>query len=812
LNSSDAPFLLTVSDLFGIFKKHKRRLLRFFVLGTIIGLLFAHARPLVFLGKASFKEGATQSSSISLSQILSTSFLQKENGAQFLMRSESVLKKVVEKMGLQVHVKQHLQSGLLRNLFDNSLYSLSHVYLEPKNFEFCDVSFEGKKGKKMLLVLKGNQECYFFDENKELLGSGHVGEPLIGVDFSLTLKSLPKGVRLGVPYKITLSPWHEEVAILKESFEVRPDKVDRTILWLQVSHRDRQVAANLANQIAKSYLSYLVEEEEKLSTSQIAHLNDRRRKLESEFDEALALHMDIVKNSIDETGFVEVKQQLELVQKPLLTLHDRLVELKSWEGSLKEVQSAYAKTFGLPSFKPDELMVDIKESYAYFSSKQFAGVDLGTAKELHGNYQRQLDDIEGHIDRIQYLLPKIQEEGFELHSIGLLAKDDVAASLVSEASKLSLSLSQVGNYSQKDQERLSESLKSQKHFIEAHLLQTVELYEKQADVLQTKLASLRSVILDLIGKEKRGIQEEIHHYQAQLAKVPDKWRLEKILEAKSTMMKKVVEGVSQVIETKIAEHHLKTIGSKLIDPARAPNAPFRKNPLLVASVFGAISLLAAYVVLFALSLKKGLPLSLSAARGYGLALAGEFSEFCGCNLEELPARDLEVCRKIVQFTEEHQKLGQSTCIALSGLDAREISQNLAKLLSLQNKKILLADVSFQQLSQDEQMSGILPYLQEKKNDWAALAMTGYDFLPTGGRTRFATELFQTGRFDRFLETALQQYDRVILLSQTSLDASETICLSKKCDLCVTILNEESYDSLKDSGLLDQTKIIFARIK
>jgi hypothetical protein len=806
LKTQESTLVITSEDFLGVFKRQKRKLLRLAAWGAIAGLLFALGKPLVYRAQGSFKEGATHSSAISLSQLFATSILEKENGAHFLMRSEVVLRKVVEKMGLQVHVKGYESPGLIRNFFENSLYSVSGVVLEPKKFAFSDVKFDNRKEKKLLLVLKENQECYFFDEDKQFLAKGKVGQPIEGVDFCLTLASLPSNFRTESPYRITLSPWHQEVTALKKNFEVRCDKKDHQILWLYFQHRDPEFAARMVNQISESFLNYLLEEEEKLSSSQVAHLDERRKKLEIEFDEALSVHMDTFKKSIDETGFVEVKQQLELMQKPLLTLHDKMVELGTLESSLKEVQATYAKTIGLPLYNSEMLVASTDESI--FWPEQFAGIDLTTAKELHGNYQRQLDQIEGHIDRIEYLLPKIQEEGFELHSIGLLAQDDVAASLVSEASKLALSLNQVGNYSQKDQQRLNESLKSQRHFIESHLKQTAELYGKQAKILQNKLASLRSVMLNLIEKEKNGVQEQMHRFQTQLAQIPEKWRLEKILEAKSTMMKKVVEGVSQVIEGKIAEHHLKTIGSKMIDAARIPELPFRKNPLWNSLLFSSLFFLTGYAVFFVRSLWRGIPLSFSSATAYGLPCAGVLSSYRGCAFEELPKYDLEISRKVACFIEKNEKIRQATCIALTGHHQREWSENLARLLALQNKKILLVDVSFPARTPKEQSAGILPFLQKKIEKWSVVSKVEYDWLPSGGTTRYATEIFQGERFDRFLDEARSQYDQILLISEAPLDASETMLLIKKCDLCAAFVSEESYDSLKCSGLTELTNIIY----
>jgi len=117
-------------------------------------------------------------------------------------------------------------------------------------------------------------------------------------------------------------------------------------------------------------------------------------------------------------------------------------------------------------------------------------------------------------------------------------------------------------------------------------------------------------------------------------------------------------------------------------------------------------------------------------------------------------------------------------------------------------------VSFPSRIPLEQSEGLLPFLQKKIEDWKVVSMQGYDWLPSGGTTRYATELFQGDRFDRFLVEAKERYERILLLTDTPLDASETQLLIDKCDLCAAFINEESYDCLKKSGLTEQSKIIY----
>ncbi len=797
-----------------IFKRYRQLLFYTWLTGALVGLLAPLLTPLLYHASSTFREGSTHTPTHAISQMFSTAF-EKNSSIKFLLRSHTILRDVVQKSGLQVHVREDERASIWRTLWDNLVYTIFHRPPLHDSFAFSDVEFTDKISRELRLVLQKDQQCSFFDLKNQLLAKGKIGEPIQGPDFRLTISHLPDNYRIASPYRLTISPLRAEIQKLKKHFEVRRDKEDSQILWLHFQHPNPRCAANTVNQIADSLLSYLVQEEEKITASQIGLLDDHRRKLEQEFDEALSLHVDTSKETIDKTGFMEVRQQVELVQESLSPLYEKLVALETYENNLKEVQTSYAKTGHDPLTSPDSSQYLANNDDSLSWPIQFSGIDLATAKELHTNYQKDLDQIEGHLNRIVYLLPQIQDKNFNLHSIGVVFQDAVTSSLVQEATQLALSLNEIGNYSQKDQERVQASLTSQREFIFSHLQQIEALYKNQTLLLQKKLCSLRSVMLSLLDQEKEGVRQQMRHLQRQLLQVPEQWKLEKKLEAKSTMMKKVVEGVSQVIEGKIVEHHLKTINSKTIDPALLPDAPLPKKPLLIASLSSVGSAFMAYLILFAYQLQRGIPLSFSTAAAYGVQSAGRMSRYRGCAFQELPKSDLEITRHVLQFIEENKEEQKVSIIGVLGLNQDGWAFNLAEMLSLSSKKVLLVDLSFPSrpsgqirahLSKAES-EGILPFLQKKREYWSVVQQDHYDWIPSGGYTRYATELLRDQPFASFLKDVAAAYDYILLVSETPLDASETLCLQKKCDLCAAFISEESYDCLQESGFIQSSQLI-----
>jgi len=829
VNERSRALLITLEDVMRVAIKHGKALLRCMLIAASLGFVFSLIKPVRFKAKGSFQEGGVLSSSLSFSQLLTSNFGNKrENSAQFLMQSDIVLRHVVEELGLQVVVNRLFSSGLVRNLVDNLQCSLTGNVSSSKDFSFAKVQFHGKKAQKIFLRLNQEGRWCFFDAKQQLLASGFPGEKIQTPEFCLTIRSIASDVQIGDSYELTLLPLYSSVMEIKRAIEIRPDRKDQRILWLSCKHRNPRRAAEIVNQLSASFIHYLTDEEGQLTQEQLVFLDDHRKKLESAFEEALGQHVSFIKKNIANSGFVEVEQQIELVKRPQQDLRSRFLELKTFEGNLKDVQASYARAVGWPLHPQEpytaqaneELHASLLTENASFWSEQFAGIDLHTARELHGTYQRTLDQIENQIDRVEFLLPKVREEDFELNAISALSENDkVINAMVQKASELALSLREEGNYSQKDLHRLGESLKSQKKFIEAHLGHTRDLYQKQAGILRSKLASLRAVMLKLIEAEKGIIQDQLGDLQEQLVDVPDRWRYEKQLEAKRELMQKIIEGMTQVIEGKIIDHHLKNISSKMIDLARSPDRPFRTGLIKTMMLFSITGAVLAYFFFFTRTLWRGFPLSLSTAQAYGLLSSGKLSIFRGAPFAELPKTDLETMRKVIDFIESNAQSLGSTTIGIVGLEQRELCDNLARLLSWepmakqpvaervltgssQQKSILIVDLSFSPRIASNASEGLWQFLQGKREDWAVIPREGFDWLPSGGTTRFATEIFRGNRFHLFLEEAKQRYDRILLVSETPLDASETSLLLKQSDLGIVLVQEESYAMLEQNGIAE----------
>ncbi len=808
MKEQGSSFLITYEDLLRIAKKHRKTLLKLTLAAAIFGFFYSVTRPLKFKAEASFREAAAHMPQHALSQFLSGAFAGGQEGsASFIIQSETILRDVTGELGLQAQVKGFPSHGRLNNIIDRARLSLFGKFPE-EGFEFTKLSYVGEEEQALTLCFEDEKHFSLSKKDGGEVIRGDVGKELALEDLTLTLNRIPASIKVGKEYQLAIKPWREVVKPLRGSLEIRADKKDPQILWLYYAHRSRRQAAKITNQLVKSFLKYLKEEDNKVATSQLAFLKERRENLEADFGNALDKHVECLSESVSSSGFLEVKQQITLLEKPQQDLQQRLIELYSLEGTLKDVQATYARFMGLPLRPELGLTAASTEEFAFsqldgksrFWPQQFAGIDLKTAEALHAEYQRNLDQIENQIDRVEFLLPRMRQDGFELNALSSLAHDEVTAAMARKASELALSLREESNYSQKDIYRLGESLKSQKKFIEAHLSQSLELYRKQARIIQNKLAALRAVMLKLIGSEKEIIHEQMGAFQHRLNDVPARWRVEKQIEMQSSMLQKIAEGMAQVVEGKIIEHHLKNINSKMIDPAYPPKDVFGASPKKIVVLSALLTLAFGYFFFVCRTIWQGMPLSLSAADAYGLSTCGRLSLFRGAAFEELPKRDLETLRKSVAFIEKQVKPLGGTSVAVVGNDQRGIGRNLASLLAWQKQSVLMVDLSFSQRIPSNVEQGLWHYLQGKTDEWIPVQREGYDLMLSGATTRFATELMRYERFERFLDQARDRYERILLISETPIDASETQLLLQKADLGIIIVDQESHELLARTGI------------
>lgn len=297
---------------------------------------------------------------------------------------------------------------------------------------------------------------------------------------------------------------------------------------------------------------------------------------------------------------------------------------------------------------------------------------------------------------------------------------------------------------------------------------------------------------DLLQKEKTVLENKIADLKTKMQEVPELWHMDKRLKFKAELTKGMMEGLTQIAESKNLTRHLYQVESKPLDPAMPSFSP-RPPHLLFKGLGGALGLASLFYFLALIqAFFKGLPASLTTLRLMGAHTSGAFSPNPLVPFDQLSDQDLETLRKMAAFLLESKK----SVVALLSQRGSDFCFNLAHLLALGQQKILIIDCNFDRIIAPEDQPGLWQYLHQTIAEVPIRHEQYYHFLPAGGSTRHGIELLSSSRFAELLTECRARYDFVLLLRQTSLSSHDAMHLLQLSDLAVLTTDEESQDVLK----------------
>lgn len=431
---------------------------------------------------------------------------------------------------------------------------------------------------------------------------------------------------------------------------------------------------------------------------------------------------------------------------------------------------------------------NLHEASAYFDQPgpDFIGLTLPASRDLFQSYSHQLDDLHAQMKQVVFFRDHLQEPHFEISTLSNILTDSVTQQLVQKSTELESRLCDTLNHSPREHERLKETLSTHKRFLEAHLSQTLTLGKIRLQLLQEKLQSLQSVMHLLLQKEKSVLENKIEELKTRLKDLPELWHLDKRLKFRSELTKGMMEGLTQIAESKNLSQHLYQVESKPLDPALISYSPLPPQLLFKSATFGVCAFALATLFFLIRAFLKGLPASLATLRLMGAKTAGMLSHL-SAHFDDLSEQDLATLRSLAAFVLEKN----SSRLALLSEKDLSFCFNLAHLLAFQHKKIVFIDCNFDRASPTDSSLGLWHYLQEHIETPPFRHEKNYDFLPAGHPTRHGIELLLSHRFQQLLQKLSKEYDYVILLRKAPLSSQDALQLLTLTDAAVIVTYEES---------------------
>jgi hypothetical protein len=395
--SDESLTLVTFSDIKLLFLRHLSKIKSVAIVCGLVCLFFLLLREPRYSAEATFKQTAKSNEpSMNLKEAYQQLFSSStENAVAAIMQSNEVLKDVVEELGMQVDCDPPSRlTKAIKRMGDNLLLELGRPLSDLDPFMLRHVSYLGEKPLELFLKLIDRDSYQLFDQNKQLLGGGRLGEPLSCPAATLTLYKIPKSVNFNRLYPLKIHPWEPVVQKLRKRIKIVPWKQHKTILKLLFPCRDRFLAADFLNQVMKSYQEYLKRENDEACQLQLAYLHQRQKELTQYYDEGLIDHVSYLKENLSKNGFIGVAQEIEILSHPKSLYTSKLFDVELELQRLNEERDVqqFARMKTLDEQKARELLPFINEKKQF--ETRLENCDLDQKRNERFLYRNYLENRE----------------------------------------------------------------------------------------------------------------------------------------------------------------------------------------------------------------------------------------------------------------------------------------------------------------------------------------------------------------------------------------------------------------------------------
>ncbi|MCI0381641.1 MAG: hypothetical protein L0207_01120 [Chlamydiae bacterium] len=713
-----------------------------------------------------------------------------------LMQSKSLLKELVQNLGLQIDIRNYPYSFAI---FSNILTNLSCTLSSPKKsdqkkFEFRSVRYEEDLPLILFLRFKDGENFSLLDEKKNLIASKRVGDRVELSYLSFVLEKIPKDIQFNYDYELHIQTWMPCVRYLLKRLAIKPHKLDNSCLNLTIMMENPFLAAELLNELMKTCQSYLKKEHDKIAIVEREYIQDRFEKLNRDFSGVLDEQVKYLKKHLFEKGSLSLSDALEILVKPReeysCKLFDLDMQLKYFQ-SLMDMNKEKSSIHHLPKFaaqdRAEKTLASLEEiqigNTSPFSLENSFGFDINSIRKLCVDYSEKKDAIKMQADQLNIFLKEIFNSNFEIGMISSWILDPIAQEIVRKAAALSFDLHDSQNHTEKEQERVKETLFRQKKYLADYIKQTIALNEIQEKLYEKHIDWLKKAGISLIQSEKQIIQSKLVELKQKMEDFPEEWKLENNLKFKKDLYTAQIASVSRIAENNLLNHLLHQNASKPIDLAIASPFPV-SSPFRFSFAAFFLGVFASFLILLFIQLKKGFPLSAHTFKDMGKRFFGYLS-IKADSLDHASPQDLEVLRKVSHFIQT-----SPTKIALIiGGKGVDFSKSLAMLFSNQEKKTLLIHITL--------ANGSTSGLQENFEKISVAQEEGYDLLALGGEDRITMEKLFSQKFASLLEKLKQTYDLILIYTKASLSEVESEILLDYADAAIVVIREETVSILKE---------------
>ena len=342
---SEENFII-FSDVKRVFIRSKWLIASLAIFFGCLGVYVRSQCPITYKVEATFKESEVKATfpgeSMLESMVRSVGIVGKNKGG-YIITSALMLRPVIETLGMQASIaSERGWRHRIDQLQDALLVERGRIRYPQEKFTFENVSYDGEMVHQYEILFTSKESFEIRDQQSQILEKGVVGEPLNLGAVTWTLKEVPKSLKLGHSYSLSFSPIHGYLVQLKDGIEVEAAMGDHSLINLTLECTDRLWGKQVLNTLMGVYQNYLLEENRRVSKGQIAYLARRRDEVCRQMDSFLEKHVDYLKESLGETGFLTLGQRLPFMQERKNNLSAELLGLKIESENLFQATSSSA--------------------------------------------------------------------------------------------------------------------------------------------------------------------------------------------------------------------------------------------------------------------------------------------------------------------------------------------------------------------------------------------------------------------------------------------------------------------------------------
>ncbi len=403
--------LCSLQDVIELFYRKKKILLRLCGVGALSAFFFLCLKEPAYLIEASFKEQAEVSGSDGrdlVKQLFSGSSPSSASQTQSLMMSRTVLRSVVEKLGLQAE----LRSG---SLGMRGIRRVANIIRAERRrpldclelFRFRDVFYEGEKPLDLTFFFNDPTHFDLFEGEKKL-ASGTVGAPLSFTDGRLTLETVPKILKVHKKYIIRLRPWLEVVQLLRKKIRIVAQKFNPSLYDLTYLTQDREGGILLLNELMAQLQNYLRQDHHLFAEQQLSYLSRRQQELFSQFEEELKAQASYQSQRLADRGCLHLSQELQVFLTSHLQMREKLLALdfemrQIEEGRILQERSPLSERLKpmyaeLSEWEKQKDLLEVSlASSPFLQDPDAAGRHLEQLREEKKKAKERLEQLQGKI-------------------------------------------------------------------------------------------------------------------------------------------------------------------------------------------------------------------------------------------------------------------------------------------------------------------------------------------------------------------------------------------------------------------------------